>query len=169
MLKVADIIAKDNNYLAIIKWDSLWQVSSQTLKNIFVIDKACETLVLRPLISFNKQEIVDISKKIWTYNFAINMPEYCWVISDKPSTWANLQDILDEEEKLDEDLVKNCIENKKIENIENVLIDESLNEIEIAYLPWDNEVIIDLREKENIAKNKLSFEKTEIFWIREDI
>jgi thiamine biosynthesis protein ThiI len=53
---------------------------------MFVVDKASETLVLRPLIGFNKQEIVDLSKKIGTYSFACNMPEYCGVISDKPST-----------------------------------------------------------------------------------
>jgi thiamine biosynthesis protein ThiI len=51
-----------------------------------VIDRASSTLVLRPLISQNKQEIVDVSKKIGTYDFACNMPEYCGVISDKPST-----------------------------------------------------------------------------------
>jgi len=44
---------------------------------MFVIDKASETLVLRPLISFNKQEIIDISQEIGTYDFAVNMPEYC--------------------------------------------------------------------------------------------
>jgi thiamine biosynthesis protein ThiI len=44
---------------------------------MFVIDKASETLVLRPLISFNKQEIVDLTREIGTYEFACNMPEYC--------------------------------------------------------------------------------------------
>jgi thiamine biosynthesis protein ThiI len=49
MLKVASMISK-NNYYAIIKGDSLGQVSSQTLKNMHVIDKASDELVLRPLI-----------------------------------------------------------------------------------------------------------------------
>jgi thiamine biosynthesis protein ThiI len=44
---------------------------------MFVIDKSSETLVLRPLISYNKQEIIDLSMKIGTYNSACNMPEYC--------------------------------------------------------------------------------------------
>ena len=55
---IADKIAQEKEYYAIIKWDSLGQVSSQTLKNMFVIDKASETLVLRPLISENKQDII---------------------------------------------------------------------------------------------------------------
>jgi thiamine biosynthesis protein ThiI len=49
-LKIADKLAREHNYYAIVKWDSLGQVSSQTLKNMHVIDKASETLVLRPLI-----------------------------------------------------------------------------------------------------------------------
>jgi thiamine biosynthesis protein ThiI len=60
----ADKLAQEHNYYAIVKGDSLGQVSSQTLKNMFIVDKASQTLVLRPLISFNKQEIVDLSKKI---------------------------------------------------------------------------------------------------------
>jgi thiamine biosynthesis protein ThiI len=44
---------------------------------MYVIDKAASTLVLRPLITFDKQEIVDISRTIGTYDFACNMPEYC--------------------------------------------------------------------------------------------
>jgi thiamine biosynthesis protein ThiI len=86
MLKVADQLAQAHKYYAIVKGDSLGQVSSQTLKNMFVIDKASQTLILRPLIGFNKQEIIDITKMIGTYDFACNMPEYCGVISDRPST-----------------------------------------------------------------------------------
>lgn len=62
MLKAASIVSENIHY-AVVKWDSLWQVSSQTLKNMHVIDKVSTNLVLRPLISYNKQEIIDISKK----------------------------------------------------------------------------------------------------------
>lgn len=165
MLKIADLVAKENDYLAIIKWDSLWQVSSQTLKNMFVIDKACETLVLRPLISFNKQEIVDLSIKIWTYNFAVNMPEYCWIISDKPSTWSNLENILEEEKKLGENLLLKSYNDKKIEKVDNIVNSLELWEIEIVYLPGENEVIVDIREQNLIKKNPMSFENIEILEI----
>lgn len=165
MLKIADKIAKENNYLAIIKGDSLWQVSSQTLKNMFVIDKACETLVLRPLISFNKQEIVDLSMKIWTYNFAINMPEYCGVISDNPSTWAKLDDILNEEKNIKDSFLEEAYNNRKVEKIENIVKDLELWEIEVSFLPWENEVVIDIREENLIRKNPLIFEKIEILKI----
>lgn len=167
MLKAASIISELSHY-ALIKWDSLWQVSSQTLKNIHVIDKASTNLVLRPLISYNKQEIVDISKQIGTYNFACNMPEYCGVISDRPSVWANLEEILAEEEKiLDEVLIKS-IENKKIEFVKEMMEqykEKDATELDVVFLPWDNEVVIDLREKSNIVKNPLLLENVEILEI----
>lgn len=148
-LMVADILAKENEYYAIIKWDSLWQVSSQTLKNMFVIDKSSETLVLRPLISYNKQEIIDLSMKIWTYNSACNMPEYCWVISDKPATWARLEQILDEEKNFDFSLLEKAINNKKIQFIDEVidLEKEWDTQIDVVSIVWENEIIVDVREE----------------------
>ena len=165
-LKVADKLAKKYNYYAIVKWDSLGQVSSQTLKNMFVIDKASETLVLRPLISFNKQEIVDISKKIWTYDFACNMPEYCWVISDKPATQAKLEQVLAQEEKIDEKILDEAISNLEITYLKD-FVDNNLKEddIEISYLPWPWEVVIDIRKKEDIKKRPLILENTQVLEI----
>lgn len=162
-LMVADKLACEHKYYAIVKWDSLWQVSSQTLKNMFVVDKASDTLVLRPLISFNKQEIVDITKKIWTYSFACNMPEYCWVVSDKPSTGAKLDDVLKDEQNFDLSLLDKAIENKKVEDVSKMLLD--INEswtIDISYVPWENEVVIDIREADKIKKEALILDEVEI-------
>ena len=163
-LKVADKLAQEHNYYAIIKWDSLGQVSSQTLKNMHVIDKASDTLVLRPLIGFNKQEIVDITRQIWTYNFACNMPEYCWVISDKPATWASLEQVLEQEEKIDESILDKAIENWKLEYLKKLLTEnlEEESEIEVSYVPAENEVVIDIREESDIKKKPIFLENTEI-------
>ncbi len=165
-LMVADSLAQEHKYYALVKWDSLWQVSSQTLKNMFIIDKASSTLVLRPLISFNKQEIVDLSKKIWTYEFACNMPEYCWVISDKPATAADLEKVLKEEENFDFNLLKYAIENKKVQKIDEVLVDEILwEEVEISYVPWEGEVVIDIREELDRKKRPIILDKVEVLEI----
>lgn len=167
MLKVASLIS-ENRYYALIKWDSLGQVSSQTLKNMYIIDKASNTLVLRPLISFNKQEIIDISKKIWTYNFACNMPEYCWVISDKPSTWAREEQILDEEVNISNDLLQKAYENRKVEFVCDMMEKYKWNkdiDLDVVFLPWDEEIVIDIRENLEIMKNPLKLEKTEIIEI----
>lgn len=165
MLKVASIIS-ENHYYALIKWDSLGQVSSQTLKNLHIIDKASSNLVLRPLIWFNKQEIIDISSKIWTYNFACNMPEYCWIISDKPSTWAKEEDILDEEKLLDENLLFKVIEERQTEFVSEMMekYKEKENiDLEIVFLPWDWEIIIDIRaEEQEKKKNPINLENIQI-------
>ena len=164
MLKVADILAQEHEYYAIVKWDSLGQVSSQTLKNMFVIDKASQTLVLRPLISYNKQEIVDITKKIWTYDFACNMPEYCWVISDKPATWAKLEKVLKEEEKFASELLSQAIENKKVEKVWDIIhqSQSDSDEIEFKNFPTDDDVIIDIRETETVKKSPFEIKWREV-------
>lgn len=164
MLKVASVIS-DFHYFALVKWDSLWQVSSQTLKNMHVIDKASNNLVLRPLIWFNKQEIIDITQKIWTYNFACNMPEYCWVISDKPATWAKLEDILLEEEKINDEIIINSINNRKAEFVKDMMEKYKSKEdveLEVVFLPWDNEIIIDLRDELEVKNEPLVLENIEI-------
>ncbi len=170
-LKVADKLAKEHNYYAIIKWDSLGQVSSQTLKNMYVIDKASDTLVLRPLIWFNKQEIIDITSKIWTYNFACNMPEYCWVISDKPATWASLEQVLEQEAKIDEKILDEAIKNWKLEYLKKLLSISLIfdkgeyQEIEVCYVPEEWEIVIDIRKEEDKKKNKIILEKNEVLEI----
>lgn len=158
-----NIASRLHNYYALVKWDSLWQVSSQTLKNMHVIDKASSNLVLRPLIAFNKQEIINITKDIWTYNYSVNMPEYCWVISDKPSTWAKLEDILKEEAKIDSTLLDRMYENKKVEKVKDIIKNDFIeDEVEISILPWENDIIIDVREENDIKKRPLNLINVEI-------
>jgi len=167
MLKAASMVS-EWHYFALVKWDSLWQVSSQTLKNMHVIDKASNNLVLRPLIADNKQEIIDIASKIGTYNFACNMPEYCWVISDKPATWAKLEDILTEEENILEEVLIRSVEWRKTEFVRNMMEEyknKDATEIEVAFLPWNEEIVIDIREEADIKKNKLILENVEILEI----
>ncbi len=157
MLKCASQLGQRDHY-ALVKWDSLGQVSSQTLINMSVINKASSMLVLRPLITYDKQEIIDISKNIGTYNFACNMPEYCGVISDKPATKSEERDILKEEENIDEQIILDAINTKKIEKISE-LLKEDLGEIEIgletSYLPLDDEIVVDIRDNEKIKKDPL--------------
>jgi len=145
-------------YFALVKWDSLGQVSSQTLSNMSVIDKASSMLVLRPLITFDKQEIIDISQKIGTYNFACNMPEYCWVISDRPATQSEEEVIVKEEKNIEEEVITRAIYGRKIEKIQD-LLNEDLGELEkwleVSYLPSSEEIIIDIRDNEKIEKDPL--------------
>jgi len=154
MLKVSSMIAEEH-YYAIVKWDSLGQVSSQTLKNMNVIDRASSTLVLRPLISQNKQEIVDVSKKIGTYDFACNMPEYCGVISDKPSTWAKLEKVIEEEENISSELIEKVFNSLKVQFVKDIIgeyASASESELDIVLDTSDWDIIIDIREEREKKK-----------------
>ncbi len=155
MLQVASRIA-ENHYYALVKWDSLGQVSSQTLKNMHVIDKASDTLILRPLIANNKQEIINMSWGIGTYHFACNMPEYCWIIADKPSTGAKLEKILAEEENIPQTVLDEAYENRKIEFVKDIPLNNAQSEqkdIELVSELWKDEILIDIREPVKILKN----------------
>ncbi|WP_084722031.1 tRNA uracil 4-sulfurtransferase ThiI [Sulfurovum lithotrophicum] len=84
MLMAAEKIANEMGIDALVTGESVAQVSSQTLRNLALIDQVTNKLVLRPLATFNKPEIIDIATRIGTRYFAENMPEYCGVISKNP-------------------------------------------------------------------------------------
>ena len=67
MMKIAETIAKENDCLALVTGESIGQVASQTMQSLAVTNEVCELPVMRPLIAFDKQDIVDISLKIGTY------------------------------------------------------------------------------------------------------
>jgi thiamine biosynthesis protein ThiI len=75
-------------------------VSSQTLENLSIIDKAVALPILRPVLTFEKQEIVDKARVLGTYDISAG-PEVCDVLGPKhPTTIADLDAVLEEEKKL---------------------------------------------------------------------
>jgi len=118
MLRYAEKIAEKENAMAIIMGDSLGQVASQTLDNLNVIDKAINIAVLRPLIGFDKQEIIKISKRISFYDLSILPSKQCTAVPNKPSTSAKIEKILLEEKKLEiKKLVEKTVKDAKIVKI----------------------------------------------------
>lgn len=118
MYRIADILARDRKIKLIISGDSLGQVASQTPESMAVINDVCDTLVLRPLSMYDKLEIIDISKKINTYDISILPYQDCCTIFDpkNPVTKPKLEKCLAYESKFDyEKLIEECI--KDIETI----------------------------------------------------
>ena len=106
MLRYAEAIAKKEHADAIVMGDSLGQVASQTLQNIRVIEEAISILILRPLIGFDKEDTMQIAKKIGTFDLSIAPAEGCKAVPIKPSTQARIEQILVEEQKINvEELV----------------------------------------------------------------
>jgi len=111
LLRYAEKIAEKKKAAAIIMGDSLGQVASQTLQNIRVIDQAVKIPILRPLIGFDKEDIVKIAKEIKTYDLSILPTNGCNAVPFKPATRAKIDQILLEEQKVDiAKLVKNAVD-----------------------------------------------------------
>lgn len=114
LLRYAEKVAEKNGFDAIIMGDSLGQVASQTLQNIQTIEQSVKIPVLRPLIGFDKEEVIAISKEIGTYDLSIKPSSGCSAVPNKPSTQAKLEKILEEEKSIDvEDLIKNAVSKLK--------------------------------------------------------
>jgi thiamine biosynthesis protein ThiI len=86
MLQAAQEVSNELEIDALLTGESVAQVSSQTLRNLALIDSATTKLVIRPLATTNKNDIINIAQQIGTKSFAENMPEYCGVISQNPVT-----------------------------------------------------------------------------------
>ena len=101
MLRVASALARQEACDFLVTGENLGQVSSQTMQNLAVIDAASDLPVVRPLIGFDKQEIIDRAKRIGTHDVSVG-PELCDILGpDRPATWAPLARVLKEEEKID--------------------------------------------------------------------
>ncbi len=104
MVKVAERLAIKNGCKALVTGDSLGQVASQTLDNIAEVSSAVTLPLFQPLISYDKQEIVDLAKKIGTYEDSIvSYKDCCSIVSSNPRTRANRRYIKELEEQIDID------------------------------------------------------------------
>ena len=101
MLRSAEEIAAGLHIEALVTGESVAQVSSQTLANLAVIDLVTDCLVLRPLATTDKQQIIDTAKMIGTENFSKDIPEYCAVIWNKPTTREKMHRIERKEARFD--------------------------------------------------------------------
>ncbi|HLC36127.1 MAG TPA: tRNA 4-thiouridine(8) synthase ThiI, partial [archaeon] len=98
MLRVAEKLAEKKGIDFLITGENLGQVSSQTLSNLASIDSSVKIPVLRPLISFEKQEIIDFSKKIGTHDISVG-PEMCDVLGPDKVAVKSSEKKLNELEK----------------------------------------------------------------------
>lgn len=107
MMKIAEDIAKKTECLGLITGESIGQVASQTIQSLAVTNEVCTLPVFRPCIGLDKQEIVEISEKIGTYETSILPFEDCCTIfvAKHPVTKPNLAVIKRHEENL-----KDCID-----------------------------------------------------------
>lgn len=119
MMKIAEHFANERNCLGLVTGESIGQVASQTMQSLAATNAACTMPVYRPLIGFDKNEIIDISEKINAYETSIQPFEDCCTIfvAKHPVTKPNLKVIERSETKLSEKidaLMKTAIETTEV-------------------------------------------------------
>ena len=124
MMKIAENISNQVNAIGLITGESIGQVASQTLQSLAVTNEVCDMPIFRPLIGFDKQDIIEISKRINTYETSILPYEDCCTIfvAKHPATKPKLSRIRISEKKLEEkidDLLEEAIETR-----EEILVSE---------------------------------------------
>ena len=157
MMRAGSQVAEKLGVQALVTGESIGQVSSQTLANLSVIDRVTETLIIRPLIQHDKQDIINIARQIGTAEMAESMPEYCGVISKKPTVKAKIKTILAEEAKFDFDVLNTVVENARVMDIRDIDTEakEEVKEAEsVSDLP-EGAVVVDIRSPEEEDANPL--------------
>jgi thiamine biosynthesis protein ThiI len=118
LLRYAEKIADKEGADAIVMGDSLGQVASQTLQNIKTIDPVVNIPIFRPLIGFDKEDVVKIAKEIGTYELSILPSDGCNAVPKKPATMAKLEKIIEEENKIDiNSLIENAVRESELISI----------------------------------------------------
>lgn len=122
MMKLAEHFAKENKCLGLITGESIGQVASQTLQSLAATNEVCTLPVYRPLIGFDKQEIVEISEKIDAYETSILPYEDCCTIfvAKHPVTKPSLNVIHNDEKKLSEKI--------------DALMQEAIDTVEVIHI-----------------------------------
>ena len=151
MIMAAEKIADEMDIDALVTGESVAQVSSQTLRNLALIDQVSRKLILRPLATVNKPEIIDIADKIGTRHFAESMPEYCGVISKNPITHGSFKRMEKEALKFNYDVLDKAVEearsiyvNEIVDDITKLAPTEVVHEVD-----KDLHVVIDIRTDES--------------------
>jgi thiamine biosynthesis protein ThiI len=103
MFRIASEFAGKYEAKFIITGESLGQVASQTLENIFAEHSAARVHVLRPLIGLDKLEIERIAKLCGTFSISTRPGMCCTIVPEKPATCASVEQIQIEEKKIDFD------------------------------------------------------------------
>ena len=164
MMRVGSLVAKKFDAEALVTGEALGQVSSQTLRNLKHIDDACDVLLMRPLVTADKQDIVDKSRDIGTIGFAESMPEYCGVISAHPNVCPTASFVEEEEAKMDQDLVQKAFESMKVVDIMDIPTDTTKlkTEIEVVSELSKSDIIIDVRAPDDVEKSPINWVENEV-------
>jgi tRNA uracil 4-sulfurtransferase len=164
MVRAASQVAERYGVQALVTGEALGQVSSQTLTNLRLIDNASDTLILRPLISHDKEHIINLARQIGTEDFAKTMPEYCGVISKSPTVKAVKAKIEEEESHFDFSILDRVVSEAKNVDIREIAEQsrEQVVEVETVAGLTESDVLLDIRAPDEQEEKPLKVEQIEV-------
>ncbi|MFU2090405.1 tRNA uracil 4-sulfurtransferase ThiI [Avibacterium avium] len=164
MVSAASKVAERFGIQAIVTGEALGQVSSQTLTNLRLIDEAADALVLRPLITHDKEQIIAMAKEIGTDDIAKSMPEFCGVISKNPTVKAVREKILSEENHFDFSVLESAVQNAQYLDIRQIAeqTEKEVVEVDTISVLGENDIVIDIRSPEETDENPLELAGQEV-------
>lgn len=132
--------------------------------NLRLIDNVSDTLILRPLISYDKEHIINLARQIGTEDFARTMPEYCGVISKSPTVKAVKSKIEAEEEKFDFSILDKVVEEANNVDIREIAqqTEQEVVEVETVNGFGPNDVILDIRSVDEQEDKPLKVEGIDV-------
>ncbi|MFU9138378.1 tRNA uracil 4-sulfurtransferase ThiI [Erwinia tasmaniensis] len=164
MVRAASKIAERYDVQALVTGEALGQVSSQTLTNLRLIDNASDTLILRPLISHDKEHIINLAREIGTEDFARTMPEYCGVISKSPTVKAVKAKIEAEEQNFDFTLLDRVVAEATNVDIRQIAEEtqQEVVDVETVISFSNNDVVLDIRSPDEQDSHPLMLDGAEV-------
>ncbi|UIP28627.1 tRNA uracil 4-sulfurtransferase ThiI [Photobacterium sp. TLY01] len=163
-MRAAGQVAERFGIQALVTGEALGQVSSQTLTNLRHIDNVTDTLILRPLINWDKEDIINVARDIGTEDFAKTMPEFCGVISKSPTVKAVKEKLEAEEAKFDFAVLDRVVSEARILDIRDIEKEsqEQAPEIELVDQIDGNSTVLDIRSPDEEDESPLHIEGVEI-------
>ncbi|MBN3491560.1 tRNA uracil 4-sulfurtransferase ThiI [Vibrio neptunius] len=163
-MRAAGMVAEKFGIQALVTGEAIGQVSSQTLTNLRHIDNVTDTLILRPLINWDKEDIINLARDIGTEDFAKTMPEYCGVISKKPTVKAVKAKLDAEEDKFDFSILEQVVRDARQMDIRDIAkeSEEAAPEVEQVQAVEQHATVLDIRSPEEEEDNPLEIDGVEV-------
>jgi thiamine biosynthesis protein ThiI len=145
MYRAAESVAAEVGGDAIVTGEALGQVSSQTLGNLRAIDEVATLPVFRPLVGYDKLDIIELAEHVGTSALSARVHEYCAILPERPVTNARTAAVRDEESRVELGLIDEAVKSRKVMDLRALsAVDLVEPYVFIDHIP-DGATVIDCR------------------------
>ncbi|HEX6262441.1 MAG TPA: tRNA uracil 4-sulfurtransferase ThiI [Actinomycetota bacterium] len=145
MYRAATILADERQVDAVVTGESIGQASTQTLRNLSVVERATTYPVLRPLVGMSKEEIMGRAREIGTHEASARVHEYCSIATGPVETAARFEEVADADGEIDESVLRAAVEKRRVVELAT-WTPGPLPEYVLEQAP-DGVIVIDVREE----------------------